>query len=313
MKRDAFVFRALVLIFILNCGLILQRQDVGTVTPGNPDVVLETPKHLNETLAYDTTNAYMPETLEELNPTLAADTKPRIAGFYHLGMMGPWKEIFHDQMRAVRGLLHHSEFLFINAVGERSEWVPLQRLGIPSDKIFLSFHGALDDYEAPTHEYLQRYCNGFPQSLVYYFHCKGVTHPDSPLKERIVRWRRLMEQFILTEWRDCVEALLAGNVACGVNLKGLDDGMSWRHFSGNFWWARCDHINRLPPPLDLGTPYFKQHSGMKSRRHYAEAWILDTGFAEWPPVRNCYESHVNHYDVEYVLPNLTALRCTANV
>ena len=122
------------------------------------------------------------------------------------------------------------------------------------------FHGALDDYEAPTHEYLQRYCNGFPQSLVYYFHCKGVTHPDSPLKERIVRWRMLMEQFILIEWSDCVEALLSGNVACGVNLKGLDDGVSWRHFSGNVWWARCDHINRLPPPPDLGTPYFKQHS-----------------------------------------------------
>ena len=99
----------------------------------------------------------------------------------------------------------------------------------------------------------------------------------------------LMEQFILTrmEWSDCVEALLSGNVDCGVNLKGLDDGVSWRHFSGNFWWARCDHINRMPSPLDLGTPYFKQHSGMSSRRHYAEAWILDTGFAEWPPVRNC--------------------------
>ena len=84
-------------------------------------------------------------------------------------MMGPWKEKFFDQMQPVRakGLLKHSEFLFINAVGERSEWVPLHRLGRLSDKIFLSFHGALDDYEAPTHEYLQRYCNGFPQSLVY--------------------------------------------------------------------------------------------------------------------------------------------------
>ena len=117
-------------------------------------------------------------------------------------------------------------------------------------------------------EYLQGYCNGSPQSLVYYFHCKGATHPDSPLKERIVGWRVLMEQFILMEWRDCVEALLAGNVACGVNLKGLqvNNGL-WRHFSGNFWWARCDHINRLPPPLDLGTSYFKQYSAMKSRRH----------------------------------------------
>ena len=119
--------------------------------------------------------------------------------------------------------------------------MPLDQQGLPSDKIFLSFHGALDDYEAPTLEYLQRYCNDFPQLLVYYFHCKGitypespVTYPESPLKERIVHWRMLMEQFILWEWRDCAEALLSGNMACGMNLKGLNDDVSWRHFSGNF-------------------------------------------------------------------------------
>ena len=84
-------------------------------------------------------------------------------------------------------------------------------------------------------------------------------------------------------------------------------------FSGNFWWARCEHINRLPSPLDLGTLYFKQHAGMNSRRHYAEAWILGTGGAEWLSVRNFFESHVNHYGEDYVLPNLTALRCIQNV
>ena len=70
MKRDAFVFRALVLIFMLNCWLILQRH-VGNVsnqdTPCNPDVVLEIPEQLNETLVYDTTDSYMLEMLEELN------------------------------------------------------------------------------------------------------------------------------------------------------------------------------------------------------------------------------------------------------
>ena len=67
MKRDTFVFRVLVLIFMLNCGLILQRHDVGSATPYNPDVVLEIPEQLNETLVYDTTDSYMLEMLEELN------------------------------------------------------------------------------------------------------------------------------------------------------------------------------------------------------------------------------------------------------
>ena len=95
-----------------------------------------------------------------------ADPYQRIAGFYHLVMLGPWKEIFYQQMLAVSagGLLNQSDFLFLNVVGERSEWVPLDLQGLQSDKIFLSFHGALDDYEPPTLDYLQRYCNGFPKS-----------------------------------------------------------------------------------------------------------------------------------------------------
>ena len=82
---------------------------------------------------------------------------------------------FYDPMQAVRasGSLIHSDFLFINKVGDRSEW---DQQGLPSDKIFLTF---------------------LRQSLVYYFHCKGVTQPESPLKERIVHWSMLMEQFIL--------------------------------------------------------------------------------------------------------------------
>jgi hypothetical protein len=294
MKRDVLALSLIILAFVFNSVLYLHRHmNANPVSdpPCNP-AVFDAPRH---------------------EKRVANTTQRHIAGFYHLAMDGPWKEIFYDQMQKLRarGLLNHSDFLFINAVGERSDWVPLRRLGIPSDKIFMSFHGALDDYEAPTHEYLQRYCNGFPQSLVYYFHSKGVTHPESPLKEKIIQWRVLMEQFLLTEWRDCVEALLDGNVACGVNLQRVREyGAPWPHFSGNFWWARCDHINRLPPPLDLGTPYFKEHDQMKSRRHYAEAWILDTGSAELPRLRSCHDSKVNHYEVLYVVPNLTALRCT---
>ena len=92
----------------------------------------------------------MLEVLEELNENLVSDTAEitaahfyiLIAGFYHLVMLGPWKKIFYHQMQAVRakGLLNQSDFSFINAVGERSEWVPLDQQELTSDKIFLSLH-----------------------------------------------------------------------------------------------------------------------------------------------------------------------------
>ena len=52
----------------------------------------------------------MLEVLEELNENLvsdtaeitAADPNMSIAGFYHLAMLGPWKEVSYHQIQAVR-------------------------------------------------------------------------------------------------------------------------------------------------------------------------------------------------------------------
>ena len=53
--------------------------------------IFEMPEEKNETLVYDTTEAYILETPEEMNETFVPDTPPahtnmRIAGFNHLAM-----------------------------------------------------------------------------------------------------------------------------------------------------------------------------------------------------------------------------------
>ena len=127
MKRDVLVFCALILIFMLNCGLVLQRQVekfqenvANQDIPCNPDVlrvletpeqtnenpvfvmrVLETPEQKNETPVYHTNDTYRLEMPEELKGTLnydtpTPDTHTPITGFYHLAISGPWKEIFYD-------------------------------------------------------------------------------------------------------------------------------------------------------------------------------------------------------------------------
>eukprot|EP01038_Epipyxis_sp_PR26KG_P014485 gene14485-19446_t len=89
---------------------------------------------------------------------------------------------------------------------------------------------------------LQNYCIDQVKlgksAYVYYFHNKGACciDPNHPVKE----WRDEMNAFIIEFPSICLNALFRGYSACGTdNQEG--------HFSGNFWWANCDHIASIDP------------------------------------------------------------------
>ena len=72
LKRDAFALCALILIFMLNCALILQRQVDKISDPYSPcnhdaadAYILEIPEELNESLVHDTANTPILEIPEE--------------------------------------------------------------------------------------------------------------------------------------------------------------------------------------------------------------------------------------------------------
>jgi hypothetical protein len=77
-----------------------------------------------------------------------------------------------------------------------------------------------------------------------------------------------MEYWVLTRFRDCLRALDKGYDACGVDL--YSDPSPF--FCGNFWWATCRHVNRLPDVASLDV----------SNRFQAEYWIGKD--PEWRPV-----------------------------
>lgn len=56
----------------------------------------------------------------------------------------------------------------------------------------------------------------------------------------------------------------------------------WCHFSSNYWWARCEHVNRLQPPISrsaIGEPdRFVSNPLIDIRpygRYFAEWWLLN--------------------------------------
>jgi hypothetical protein len=83
-------------------------------------------------------------------------------------------------------------------------------------------------------------------AYVVYFHTKGSCcpkYPPSPVSD----WRDEMNAFILEFPSICLRAMNKGYSTCGVEYTETGDK---HHFAGNFFWANCLHISRLPPLWD---------------------------------------------------------------
>jgi hypothetical protein len=129
------------------------------------------------------------------------------------------------------------------------------------------------------------------KALVYYFHNKGSCCAKSVesygINNPVSNWREYMNAVNLEFPTICLRAILTKKyVACGAENQ---DG----HYSGNFWWADCNHVALLPPlklPYDFGeSEYFvlRGHSDFGTLRTF--------GFKCGYSIYNC---QVNLYDNE---------------
>lgn len=105
--------------------------------------------------------------------------------------------------------------------------------------------------EWPGLNYLKQFCDSQTEEhYVMYWHTKGVTH-RSNLGVR--DWRLYLEYWNIDRWRDCVEELDNEFDTVGTNwidekFLGADRVIrNWKHYSGNFWWARASYIKKLKP------------------------------------------------------------------
>lgn len=153
---------------------------------------------------------------------------------------------------------------------------------------------------------LHDYCGTHPHALVAYVHGKGSRGAPTEDATRFLRqwdWRRLHLYFMLEAPQGCLAALAGGEYdACGVNKRARPR----LHYSGNFWWARCDFIRRLPNPFDFAV-------GSSWDVHFApENWI--GGGIDARRMFNCFDSdHINHYKHEYSRSNYVGALCDADV
>lgn len=152
--------------------------------------------------------------------------------------------------------------------------------------------------ELQTLASLYEWCTDHPTALAAYIHDKGgrIGPDDVNLFMRQWDWRRLHEYFMLEVPQGCFNALRSG----AYDVCGAEKSMKYvPHYSGNFWWARCDHINRLEHPFRYrweDDPYLSP-----------EFWIG----SKIAPERafNCYNYTGNHYTESYPRSLYVGSRC----
>lgn len=112
-------------------------------------------------------------------------------------------------------------------------------LQIPGPKMNHLSDFGLHGSESQTLNEVFKFCFMNPTSKVVYFHNKGSLN----FNVMNTNFRRALDCFILNP--QCLDALNNGFDTCGWRLSPLPHV----HYSGNYWWATCKHINTLIPPL----------------------------------------------------------------
>jgi hypothetical protein len=103
-----------------------------------------------------------------------------------------------------------------------------------------------------VHRHCKKQVSGGSNTVVLYMHNKGgccskggalfnKEYKDSAVS--IADWRDLMNTVNIEFASICLRAMRNGYTTCGANYQDM-------HYSGNFWWASCNHVALLPALWD---------------------------------------------------------------
>lgn len=174
---------------------------------------------------------------------MAFQNATKIYGVYFICCIGNYKEIVEEQMATLRrsGLLRKADAIYCFICLYNKEIEPilkpyLSKLRIISTPENLYERFALDHFR-------EHIPSKGPYSL-FYFHTKGVSR-DVKTMGIFHQQRKNLDYFILERYEICLFWLDHNYDAVGAALS-LYPAM---HFSGNFWWAKSSHLDRLPPTV----------------------------------------------------------------
>ena len=269
------------------------------------------------------------------NPLLCPTntTAPELSVWLHFVQMNAWRVVFDDTI----GRLEHSPLMkhcgatlhlgspqgaLWNATSGVQPGFPVYPYVVALNRTFAgrvydTFEDGVEPAESgelATLIKIQNWCETRPSSYALYLHDKGTRRPsgqDSQLDTffKQADWRKLQEYFLIEVFEDCLLQLDRGWNACGALLR------KWPHlhYSGNFWWVRCDYISGLPRVRDWQHKW-ETHFWAELFLGGSVTWLerkneLDGTHQHVAKMFNCYESRVSHYEHTWPRHYYTGARC----
>ena len=134
-------------------------------------------------------------------------------------------------------------------------------------------------FEGRTLQYIQRETN--IDDDIIYIHTKAISYIMGHRRvadlfgprhlKALNGWRDMMEYYILDRWQDRLKDSESYDTQGCFLLQN-----PWRHYMGNFWWAKGSYIHQLPNPLTfpvIAYPGMEFKETAPERMRY-EQWIL---------------------------------------
>ena len=153
------------------------------------------------------------------------------------------------------GVLDKLDGFYITITGDNREFIA-NNIRSVSSKFTVNLTDSNDSERVTLHK-LHSLVK--PEDKVLYFHSKGTSQMDSSLLTNIKAWTDKLTYFVVDKHQECIDFLEEYDLV-GPNYWGEFTPDSCRqscdqeknpppHFSGNFWWAKGSHINRLTVPI----------------------------------------------------------------
>jgi hypothetical protein len=178
-----------------------------------------------------------------------SDIGKNIYGIYFICCLNNYLDIVREQLTEITnsGLYNNTTqlLLFITLYDENN--TQLQKLLQDFDKqnkikMITTSENLYEKFAISNYKKYISHCNDY---YVYYFHTKGISKysEDNIFSRR----RKILDFYILNKYNISIK-LLENYDAVGCSLYKYPK----LHFSGNFWWSKSSHLNKLNDEIGDG-------------------------------------------------------------
>jgi len=161
---------------------------------------------------------------------------PKIIGYIHICQKPGWERAFEMLYKSLMesGLYEATDEI---RLGVLTDDEIITHHAFSMDKFKIVYTGKTVEYERPTLLHMRSQSES--ESCYYwYLHSKGLRHFGTSTEQPVLDWINCMLYWNVNKWRNAVK-ILDDYDTYGILLNGVP------HYSGNFWWARSQHVKRL--------------------------------------------------------------------